>query len=179
MAKRKFNPMAPLSAKDIERYFFRVDKSGGPDACWIWTGSMRSGYGQLSIGPLGKRMTFLAHRIGYFLAYGKDPGSLMVCHKCDVPACNNPRHLFLGTYSDNLRDAYSKGLMPTGDAHYWRRHPVYGEKKGSAKLTEADVVKIRELYAYGINRAALSRKYGVCFGSIDCVVKRKTWQHVS
>lgn len=36
-------------------------------------------------------------------------GSLCVCHRCDVPACFNPKHLFMGTHKENTQDMISKG----------------------------------------------------------------------
>ncbi len=41
------NKVTPL----IDRYLAKVDKSGGPDACWPWTGSLNKGYGQIGAGP--------------------------------------------------------------------------------------------------------------------------------
>jgi len=40
---------------------------------------------------------------------GRPPGDLHACHHCDVPACVNPGHLFVGTRSDNMRDMHAKG----------------------------------------------------------------------
>lgn len=31
-----------------------------------------------------------------------------VCHKCDNPRCCNPRHLYLGDASTNIKDAYDR-----------------------------------------------------------------------
>jgi hypothetical protein len=74
--------------------------------CWLWEGScVEFGYGQLTLRQ--KRM--LSHRLSWELSRGKIPDELFVLHKCDVPACVNPGHLFLGDNTDNMRDVRAKG----------------------------------------------------------------------
>jgi hypothetical protein len=75
------------------------------DGCWLWTrGKNGFGYGYVRIGY----RTVGAHRASYEAFIGPIPAGLRVCHKCDIPACINPDHLFLGTSSDNLNDWRSK-----------------------------------------------------------------------
>lgn len=102
--------------------------------CWIWTGRNKTGtknkgkdYGQIMI----KGRKILVHRLTYLLFKG-DPKEGFVCHKCDIPACINPEHLFLGTQSDNMRDREIKGRAnhPRGDAHL------------NSKLTQAQALAI-------------------------------------
>lgn len=99
----EFKPRA--SSEDMTtRFWLRVQRSD--NACWKWTGQKNAhGYGLLSkFGTLR-----LAHRISWELHHGQILSNMNVLHHCDNPSCVNPNHLFLGTHSDNMRDAKVKG----------------------------------------------------------------------
>lgn len=88
-----------------DRFWPRVDTSGGPDACWEWTrGRDPHGYGRFATPN-----SDLAHRASWELHNGPIPAGLNVLHHCDNPPCVNPRHLFLGTQKDNVDDMVAKG----------------------------------------------------------------------
>lgn len=86
----------------IERFEEKIERipfSG----CWIWTATVtHSGYGHMRAG--GSRGLIMAHRFAYGHFISAIPDGMLVCHRCDVPACCNPAHLFLGTYKDNAHD---------------------------------------------------------------------------
>lgn len=93
--------IAELEEELRKRVYARCepDTNGG---CLLWTGSQNDGYG--NIGMYGK--VYRVHRITFGF---KESEGAMVLHKCDVRACCNPNHLFLGTAQDNAVDRARKG----------------------------------------------------------------------
>lgn len=95
-----------------------MDPNGG---CWLWSGCVAlNGYGRFQQGGQSR----LAHRLSWEYHNGPIPDGMCVCHKCDVPACVNPDHLFLGNHLENMRYKQAKG-------------------RGAKKLTEELVREIR------------------------------------
>jgi hypothetical protein len=45
-----------------------------------------------------------AARAAWMIYRGEIPAGKMICHKCDVPSCVNPDHLYPGTAQDNMDD---------------------------------------------------------------------------
>ncbi len=106
---RRGRPSVPL----VARFWTKVNR-GDPASCWIWQGTHhRNGYGQIAASRNGarKQRWLWAHRVAWALTHGPIPDGLQVLHRCDVPLCVNPDHLFLGTQLDNIADAMAKGRM--------------------------------------------------------------------
>lgn len=146
-----------------EEYFWsKVDRTGD---CWPWTGCKNwAGYGKVGVENQLKG----THRVAWELTNGPIPDGLHVCHRCDNPPCCNPDHLFLGTRSDNMRDAWAKGR----GVH----QVMHGEQHGMAKVTEADVREIRTRYAAGgVTQAALAAVYGISDVQVSNIVRHKNW----
>lgn len=88
------------SAPDDVRYRAKVDRSGGPDACWPWRGSIETtGYGRAWWDGRNE----MAHRVAYLLAKGPIPAGLEIDHLCRNRPCQNPAHLEAVTQRVNKR----------------------------------------------------------------------------
>jgi hypothetical protein len=134
--------------------------------CWVWTGMRKKlGYGRIKV--VGARRYLLAHRVSWELYYGVIPPGICVCHACDVPACVNPNHLFLGTVQDNIRDKINKG-----------RHRGWffpNRKSKRYKLTEENVLSIRERK---MKESEYANFFGVTRATISDILKNRTWRHL-
>ncbi len=131
--------------------------------CWLWTGTLNdTGYGITS--EYSKSM--LAHRASYTLAFGAIPAGLSVLHRCDVPACINPAHLFLGTRADNVADMVAKNRNQKG------------ETNGRAVLTEAQVRIIKTMLADGATKVSVAEMFEVSRSLVSMIGSGKRWKHV-
>ena len=151
----KFTPKEKFLAR------VRPDEATG---CWLWTAHIAdSGYGTMYFS--GKQQP--AHRASWILFRGRIPAGKIVCHKCDVRACVNPEHLFLGTHADNAADMKRKGRS------------AFGVKSHSCKLDSEAVLKIRALLAEDrLYMTEIARMFGVSDGTVRDIKKGKRWSHI-
>jgi len=153
--------------------------------CIEWTGpTAGNGYGVKSIN--GK--LHYVHRLAAAEKFGGIPDGMVVAHRCDNPKCHNPDHLLICTQAENLADMKRKGRSASGLRHRSKKHPelvLKGEQIGTHKLTEAEVLEIRQNYIKAsagkqseTSLAGLAKKYRVSFQTIHKVIERKTWKHL-
>ena len=130
--------------------------------CWLWVGSRGSrDYGQIWFNGIERYKS--AHRVSWILFKGKIPDGLCVLHHCDVEACVNPDHLFLGTNADNKHDSIRKGRN------------CYGIKHQFAKLTPDQVKEVRKK-KFTLKKYA--ERFNVSLSAISAAQKRKSWKSV-
>ena len=137
------------------RFWYHVDSSL-PNVCWHWKGkTLKDGYGKITV----NYKTHRTHRIAWQLMYGKIPAELYVLHSCDNPLCVNPKHLFLGTNEENMRDMVEKSRQ-------------------SATLTPYQVLEIRKRRDKGESTASLATAFDVQQSAISKVSLGRRWKHI-
>ena len=140
-----------------KRFWSKVDKKG-PNDCWEWKGQkFRTGYGRLD--------NLRAHRISYILSKGKIPDGLIIMHQCDNKSCVNPNHLDAGTYSQNTKDAYDRGLSKA----------PHGAQHGKCRISDDMVRAIREST---LTHRQIMAKFGVSKSTVYYIRKGTRRYHV-
>lgn len=147
-----------------------VDDKG----CWLYQGyRMKSKAGHKYGWVWFNKTNMGAHRASWIVHYGDIPDKLFVCHKCDVPNCINPDHLFLGTAKDNVQDMISKG----------RKAPSAfsgknGEKHSQAKLNVTQVIEIKEMLNKKVSFSKIASLFNVSKSTIGSIKCGKNWSSV-
>jgi len=156
------------------RFWSKVDKSGGENSCWDWTGLINAnGYGRFK--AFGKKHT--ASRFSYFLTHGEVPKHLLVCHSCDNRKCVNPAHLWLGTNMDNTQDAIKKGRRPLPKPKIkpegWL--PLGDKSRHNYKLTRQEVL---DIFSSKESCSELCKKYNLHHSQIYRIKNKQLWKNI-
>lgn len=148
-----------------ERFMSKVRKD--VSGHWFWIGAKNNaGYGHIRDGDNFS----LSHRVSWVISRGEIPLNLCVLHKCDIPSCVNPDHLFVGTLKENTQDMMKKA----------RNRVVLPETPPNSKLTKNQVREIRskyQPYKHG-QLVEFATEYGVSRWTIAEVIYHQTWMGV-
>jgi len=158
-AIRPVTKYGPKPKPLAERFWAKVQKLEGPDACWLWTGTRngKCGYGMIYDADVGDKM--LAHRVAWKLAFGAYPVGVVRHLRCDNEACVRIDHLAEGTQADNMRDKAE------------RCHATNQYKS----LTFDQAEEVRQLYASGkYSQMELERVFGVDQTTVSRIVRKTT-----
>jgi DNA invertase Pin-like site-specific DNA recombinase len=96
----------------------------------------------------------------------EEAGASHVLHRCDVPCCVNPAHLFLGSHADNMADMKAKN----------RARGAAGEKNFKAKLSAEQVAQIRLLLRSGQSCNSIAKLLGVVHSTISRIKRGDGWE---
>jgi len=150
------------------RYQFLLDSvraHGDSDECLVWPFAKHKKlpYGRVPLNG-GEE---LAHRLSYREFCGGIPEGLNVLHSCDNPPCYNPKHLWLGTDSDNQQDCVAKGRKPD----------TTGEHSPTHKLTESQITELHKMRATGASVYQIGRRFSISPSHAGDILRGARWKH--
>ena len=105
------------------------------------------------------------HRAAYEAFVGTIPDGMCVLHRCDIRACINPDHLWLGTKGDNNTDRKLKG----------RNDCRQGTNNPQAKLTQKQVTAIKMLTELHIAQHRIAKLFGVSQQHVSAISRGLYW----
>lgn len=166
-----------LDQETLERFWAKVDKSGGENACWEWmAGIDTGGYGAFNIGNrrLHTKRKVQSHRLSYLIEHGSIPEGMLVCHRCNNPPCVNPRHLYAGTYKDNVRDAIMAGSQYDIGKQVSQR--AFGIRSRANKLSEVNVLDIYRLCWEGeLTLRVIAEEFDISPVTVRYIKRGRIW----
>jgi hypothetical protein len=114
----------------------------------------------------GRSRDFGVHQLVLRAFVGPCPPGMQCRHLDGNPANNGLANLCWGTPAQNAADRMRHGTQARGERH------------GSVRLTEGQVVAIRRLYATGAYMLSqLGARYGIAENHVSEVVLGKAWRH--
>ncbi len=148
----------------------------GETGCWDWIGTRwPTGYGTIEVN--GRRI-YRAHRVSWEMFFGTIPPGMLVLHRCDRRMCVNPYHLFVGTQSDNIRDAIRKGRFKDNLVHVnpLNRKWQQGEKHWCSKLSDNDRRHIyKQYHGNQFSQPELAKQFGVTPQTIGRITRNRMY----
>lgn len=157
-------PVGATIRDKIEAYSMADPNSG----CWLWIGYVNAGgYGVVSV---PNKTPGLAHRASYEEYVGHIPEGMMALHRCDTPCCVNPKHLFLGTQTDNMVDMVNKG----------RNRDTTGILHPRCKLSERQVLAIdADIKSGKMVYRQIAEKHQISVSVVSKIKTGMAWAHVT
>lgn len=129
-----------------ERFWKKVDRSGGHDVCWPWLAATVEGY-PIFRNPIDR----LVRRYLWFLLHGERSTGFVVSCRFDTVACVNPTHPVKLSISQRTQKAIDKGTFrsPFVDCNLEDRAEYAASAKEVVEALEARHIFTTEQRAKG------------------------------
>lgn len=132
---------------------------------WLKPELTKAGYQMVSLSRDSKVKKYLVHRLVASAFIDKNKDKIHVNHIDGNKSNNHASNLEWCTPSENISHGYDSGLIKKGEKASW------------SKLTESDVIKIRN--STGLSQRELGEMYGVSQAAIYFILKEKCWRGVN
>ena len=145
-------------AVSVTRFWALVQRASSEE-CWHWLGYKdEDGYGIFQFRGVRRP----AHELALSFTTGESRlANLDTCHSCDTPGCCNPGHLRFDTRLANVREMLDRGRAGR-----------------QGKLSDDQVVIIRERRAAGARQKDLAEQFGISESQVSMIVRGKRWSTV-
>ena len=115
-----------------------------------------------------KKMSFRIHRIVAEMFIPNSENKKTVNHINGIKTDNRVENLEWSTSSENIKHAFDCGLNK-GNC---------GEKHGSSKLKESDILSIRNYFNNGKKQSDIAKMYKISASQVCAIISRKKWKHI-
>lgn len=160
----------------------QIEKQSVPGARRVvqWPG--RGGYRRVMLSGSGRRAAHNVHRLVLGAFVGPCPGGMQCAHLDGDPANNNLENLAWVTPAENCKQRDDHGTTARGARHGMTRQEnkakVTGSRNGNSRLTDRQVLEIRQLAVFGTAHASLAKRFGVREPAVWKIVNRRSWNHL-
>lgn len=152
-------------AGDVRRILGRL----GQRICRPCKPTRCRGYTRFILSVDRQKRTISGHKLAWEAFRGPIPRGLQINHRNGKKADNAISNLELCTPSENKLHAHRVLGLPANI------NPSHGSKNGRAKLRDADISEIRQMYEGGLSQQKIADRYGVCQTSISRIICGKGW----
>ena len=132
----------------------------------------KNGYKNFVLTKNGNSTRFYAHRLIAEAFIPNPENKPCINHKNGIKTDNRIENLEWCTYSENIQHAYDNGLRT------YNVPDNSGENHGSSKLTDNDVLDIRNAYPLGFTQQQMADAYGVSRSLIGGILRGDRWSHI-
>jgi hypothetical protein len=126
----------------------------------------KDGYYYVTLSANSKRRQGVVHRLVAAAFIGPCPDGCQVRHKNAIRTDCRPFNLEYGTAQDNANDRQKHG------------NTCRGSSCGTSKLSENQVLQLKQLHSEGASYKYLSELFSITSGMVGHILNGRAWKHI-
>lgn len=156
----------------------RYELPTDPDDCWLWLSGTSLGYPYIGVRNGGSMIRYRAHRWFYERYVGDLEDGTHIHHRCENKMCVNPVHLLMVSPADHGQLHVGRVMNLSSQERLRRSLVMRGESSPTSKLTENDVITMRDNRITGMTLLELAHKYDCSQSMVSNIVNGRAWKHL-